>query len=133
MRFLHCVLVWSCAATTLCGCGNPESPSPAPGENNQCQSAELNPDNIILLDVRSADEYASGHLQGARNIPHDRIAEEIAAVVPDKTAKIILYCRSGRRAGTALKTLNSMGYENALNLGGLEDAQERLGLPVVKE
>jgi len=86
----------------------------------------------VLLDVRSADEFASGHLQGARNIPHDRIATEIVAAVPDKTAVVILYCRSGRRASTAMKTLQGLGYENVSNFGGLEDAQERLGLPVVK-
>ena len=75
----------------------------------------------------------SGYLKGARNIPHDRIGAEISAVVPDKSAQIILYCRSGRRAKTALETLRAMGYTNVSNYGGLEDAQERLGLPVVTE
>ena len=57
----------------------------------------------------------------------------VAAVAPDKSARIILYCRSGRRANTALETLRAMGYTNVSNYGGLEDAQERLGLPVVTE
>ena len=130
MKILNCMLLWACAAMTLYGCGGRSASAGNPAEE---EAAKVDPDSAVILDVRSGEEYASGHLRGARNIPHDRIAEEIAAVVPDKTAKIILYCRSGRRAGTALKTLNSMGYENALNLGGLEDAQERLGLPVVKE
>ena len=67
------------------------------------------------------------------HVDRDRIAGEIAALVPDKTALVILYCRSGRRADTALQTLRAMGYERLQNLGGLEDAQERLGLPVAKE
>ena len=69
-------------------------------------------------------------MQGARNIPNDRISEEIAIAVPDKATQIILYCRSGRRADTALKTMQAMGYENVVNFGGLEDAQIRLALPV---
>ena len=72
-------------------------------------------------------------MQGARNIPHDQIEAEIAAMVPDKSAQVILYCRSGRRAGTALNTMKAMGYGNVSNFGGLEDARERLGLPVEKE
>lgn len=130
MKFLRCILVWSFAAFALCGCGNSESP--APDDKAAGQPADLDPNTVILLDVRSAEEYASGHLQGARNIPHDRIVEEIASIVPDKAAVVVLYCRSGRRAGTALKALHELGYENVSNFGGLEDAQERLGLPVVK-
>jgi len=130
MRILHCMLLWSCAAAALCGCSNPDTP--ASDEKNAGQSLAFDLDKAVILDVRTADEYASGHLQGARNIPHDRIAGEIVAVVPDKAAQIILYCRSGRRAATALDALRGLGYENVSNFGGLEDAQERLGLPVVK-
>ena len=51
----------------------------------------------VLIDVRTPEEYASGHLQGALLLPVDRIAQEIAARVPDKHTPIRLYCRSGRR------------------------------------
>ena len=127
MKLLGYVLLCSCAAA-LCGCGSNESASePADGEVVQ---ADLN--NAVVLDVRSPDEYASGHLEGALNIPHDMISDGIAAAVPDKSMQIVLYCRSGRRAQTALKTMQDLGYENVLNLGGLEDAQERLKRAVVK-
>ena len=132
MKFLRFVVVWSCAAGAVCGCacGNSESiPDGATAE----QAAKPDLTKAILLDVRSPEEYASGYLQGALNIPHDRIGTEIASVVPDKAAQVILYCRSGRRANTALETLRAMGYENVSNFGGLEDAQERLGLPVITE
>ena len=131
MKVLRFILVWSCAAAAVCGCacGDSAAPDNTPAE----QPAKPDLSGIVLLDVRSPEEYASGYLQGARNIPHDRIAEEIAAAVPDKSAQVILYCRSGRRAGTALQTMQAMGYENVSNYGGLEDAQERLGLPVVTE
>ena len=131
MKLLRFVLVWSCATAAVCGCacGDTATPDNTPSE----QPARPDLSRIVLLDVRSPEEYAAGYLQGARNIPHDRIEEEIAAAVPDKSVQVILYCRSGRRAGTALQTMQAMGYENVSNYGGLEDAQERLGLPVVTE
>ena len=127
MKILRNILLCGCSAV-LCGCGNPGSAvSDAPA------NAQVAPDSFVLIDVRSAEEFASGHLQGAVNIPHDRIAEEIGAVAADKTARIILYCRSGRRADTALNALKAIGYENVSNYGGLEDAQMRLNLPVLSE
>ena len=133
MKLLQYAFVLSCAAAAFCGCacGNTESASNNGASAEQPVQIDLN--TAVLLDVRSPEEYASGYLQGALNIPHDRIEAEIAAVAPDKSAQVILYCRSGRRANTALETLRAMGYTNVSNYGGLEDAQERLGLPVVTE
>ena len=130
MKLLRFVLVWGCAAAAVCGCacsdaGNGTEVAPAN------ETAKLDMNSVVLLDVRSPEEYASGYLQGALNIPHDQIGAEIAAAVPDNSAQVILYCRSGRRANTALETLRAMGYQNVSNYGGLEDAQQRLGLPVV--
>ncbi len=134
MNFPRYALLWSCAVAALCacGCGNPDDGSAA-GEKPAEQPAATLQSGGVLLDVRSPEEFASGHLHGAVNIPHDRIAEKIAAAVPDKSAQVILYCRSGRRADTALKTMQAMGYGNVSNFGGLEDAQERLGLPEEKD
>ena len=129
MRLLRFVLVWSCTAAAVCGCACGNAENNSDGTHTE-QSAPIDMSSVILLDVRSPEEYASGYLQGALNIPHDQIEAEIAAVVPDKSAQVILYCRSGRRANTALETMRAMGYANVSNYGGLEDAQERLGLPV---
>ena len=131
MSFLRCSFLCACTAAAVCGCGNPDA-SVSNGKPAEQPAVTLQSGGV-LLDVRSPEEFASGHLRGAVNIPHDRIAEEIAAAVPDKSAQVILYCRSGRRANTALETLRAMGYTNVSNYGGLEDAQERLGLPVVTE
>ena len=75
----------------------------------------------IWIDVRSAEEFNSGHLQDSINIPHDQIIERIKAVSPDKDAPINLYCRSGRRAEVALTELKKAGYTNVTNHGGYED------------
>ena len=75
----------------------------------------------VWIDVRSAEEFNEGHLQGAVNVPHDQIASQIAHISPDKTAPVNLYCRSGRRAEAALQELNKMGYTNVTNHGGYQD------------
>ncbi|ELA09457.1 periplasmic protein [Moraxella macacae 0408225] len=75
----------------------------------------------IWIDVRTLDEFNSGHLQGAVNIPHENIGNRISDFVKDKNAPINLYCRSGRRAEIAKTTLTNMGYTNVTNHGGYED------------
>jgi phage shock protein E len=81
--------------------------------------------DAIWIDVRSVDEYQAGHVTQAVNIPHTEIGMRIGEVTDDKDAEIYVYCRSGRRSGIARETLMSMGYNNVINLGGLDDAQEK--------
>jgi phage shock protein E len=76
------------------------------------------------IDVRSVDEYESGHVEGAVNIPHTEIAERIAEVTGDKDDVIYVYCRSGRRSGIAQSVLEDAGFTNVVNIGGLSDAQD---------
>ena len=128
MKLLQYAFCLSCAAAAVCGCacGNTESASNNSASAEQPVQIDLN--TAILLDVRSPEEYASGYLQGARNIPHDQIGAEIAAVVPDKSAQVILYCRSGRRANTALETMRAMGYANVSNHRYVSDSHVGRGL-----
>lgn len=74
----------------------------------------------VLIDVRTADEFASGALPGATLIPHGDIATRIAEVAPDKNTPVVLYCRSGRRSGIAQDTLQSLGYTQVINAGGYD-------------
>ncbi|QKE63604.1 rhodanese-like domain-containing protein [Aquipseudomonas campi] len=76
--------------------------------------------DTVLIDVRSADEFASGALPGAQLIPHDQIGARIAAVVPDKNTPVVLYCRSGRRSSQAQDELRALGYTQVMNAGGYE-------------
>ena len=72
----------------------------------------------VLLDVRTPEEYAGGHIAGSRNLPLQvitRVEEEI----PDKTTPVFLYCQSGGRSRRAAAFLEKIGYENAVNIGGL--------------
>lgn len=70
----------------------------------------------IIIDVRSEQEYAEGHLNGAINIPLYRIKSETERIVEDKSKQIIVYCTSGVRSEKAQVILNSMGYMNVYNL-----------------
>lgn len=74
----------------------------------------------LLIDVRSADEFASGALPGAHNISHEQIAEQISRLAPDKSAPIVLYCRSGRRSGLAQDSLQALGYQQVINAGSID-------------
>lgn len=77
--------------------------------------------NIVLLDVRTKDEYEEKHIPGSLLIPVDVIEKEAASKLTDKNADIFVYCRSGRRSVTASEALVKMGYRNVYNLGGIID------------
>lgn len=75
----------------------------------------------LVIDVRTAEEYRQDHVQDALNIPYDEIASRIATVTSDRDASIVLYCRSGHRAGIAEQALRQMGYGRIENKGGLDN------------
>jgi len=74
-------------------------------------------DPPYVLDVRTANEYAEGHVPGAVNIPYDQLAARLGEL-PVVSDEILLYCRSGRRAELAEDTLRANGYENLRQLSG---------------
>ena len=76
-----------------------------------------------LIDVRSPEEFAEAHADGAVNIPVDEVSQKISEITQDHDADLYGYCRSGRRAGVAQQVLNGMGYRKVTNLGTLADAQ----------
>lgn len=80
----------------------------------------------VLIDVRTADEFAAGHLDGALNIDHQVIAQRIGMAGVAKDDEVILYCRSGRRSALAAETLKGMGFKRLKDYGGIEDARKKL-------
>ena len=76
----------------------------------------------ILLDVRSLDEFASGHIPGAVLFPHDNISERTCeTILPNKEQQIFVYCRSGRRSKIAAQKLIELKYANIIEIGGIND------------
>ena len=72
----------------------------------------------LLIDVRSPQEFADGHIPGAVNMPHDNINDYIADLEGHKDKPIIIYCRSGRRAQLAMKVLQDMDFSEVMHLEG---------------
>lgn len=75
----------------------------------------------LLVDVRSSEEFANGHLDNAVNIPHTRIGAELPMLEKNQEREIVLYCGSGKRAHMAKSTLETLGYEHVYNAGGYVD------------
>lgn len=75
----------------------------------------------VLLDVRTEQEYAEGHIPGALLIPNTELSEKAADLLPDKEQMILVYCRSGRRSAEAARTLADMGYTQVYDFGGIID------------
>jgi rhodanese-related sulfurtransferase len=69
-----------------------------------------------LVDVRTPEEFASGHVPGAINIPHDELPRRAAEIGPP-SAKVVLYCGTGRRSAIAMEALQKAGYASVYDLG----------------
>ena len=79
-------------------------------------------DEGVLVDTRTQEEFNSGYIPGAVLIPYDQMVSRIEEIAPDKSTPVLLYCRSGRRAGIAEEALKNAGYDKVHNLGGIKDA-----------
>jgi phage shock protein E len=103
---------------------DPFPPGPY-GDRDPALAQQLVDGGALLLDVRSAGEFAGGHLDGAVNIPHTQVDERLAEIREmqgqDPHRPIVLYCRSGHRAGLAKRELETAGFDRVTNLGGLAD------------
>jgi len=78
-------------------------------------------EKITVVDVRTAAEYAQGHIPGAISLPNESIGTEQPALLPDKSAEILVYCRSGHRSRLASEKLVAMGYTAIYDFGGIID------------
>lgn len=78
-------------------------------------------DQIIILDVRTEEEYHEGHIPQAMVIPNEMISTEPLEELPDKDQEILVYCRSGNRSAQAAKKLIKAGYTQVYDFGGMND------------
>ena len=76
-------------------------------------------EDVIILDVRTQEEYNEGHIENSVLLPVNDISSKAEEILTDKDAKILVYCRSGNRSATASKQLIKMGYTNVYNFGGI--------------
>ncbi len=86
------------------------------GKTSGADARKLVAEGAALVDVRSPGEYASGHIEGALNIPVDQIAQRAGEIGP-KERPVVLYCRSGARSASAAGTLRSLGFQRVEDIG----------------
>ncbi|HLB20793.1 MAG TPA: molybdopterin-synthase adenylyltransferase MoeB [Solirubrobacteraceae bacterium] len=88
-------------------------------EVDPAEVAELIDEGVTVVDVREADEYAVGHLPGAKHVPRSYLESRIEGVVPDRATQVILYCASGNRSAYGARTLEEeLGYEHVRSMTG---------------
>ena len=130
----------SVAFTPIATAGEPAAataaaPAPAAAVALMSQEALLehqssHPDHLFVLDVRTPQEYAEGHVPGAVNVPQEQLASRLAEVPKDKD--VVIYCRSGRRSALAADVLAANGYSRLSHLEGDMNAWVAKGRPVAK-
>jgi len=74
--------------------------------------------NLVILDVRTPEEFAAGHVPGAVNVVHDQVAARLPELATYKSKDVVVYCRSGRRSNLALEVLSANGFERLWHLEG---------------
>jgi rhodanese-related sulfurtransferase len=92
----------------------------------------INREKAVVIDVCESNEYAAGHVGGAKNIPLSQLEQKLPGVVKNKALPVILVCQSGARSGRAVGIAKKLGYEQAQSLGGGLGAWTKANLPVEK-
>ena len=82
---------------------------------------EMNNGDVTILDVRTEEEYNSGHIENSILITVDDIESKAEEILPNKDEKILVYCRSGNRSKKAADLLVKIGYTNVYDFGGIKD------------
>ena len=129
LRLGHASREWRCALVLVAvlfplACGADTTNDP--------QAAELVSAGAVIIDVRTPEEFAAGHLDGAVliDIKHPSFDAEITKL--DATASYIVYCRSGNRSAQAVDRMRAIGIENITDLGSLENASAQTGVAIVQ-
>ena len=76
---------------------------------------------VVVVDVRTWEEYDGGHIENAVLVPNESIGSEMPEALPDKEATLLIYCRSGRRSKDAAQKQLALGYQSVYDFGGVID------------
>ncbi len=135
MKFL--IDNWMLISLALVSGGGLVWPLIASGMNAGALSASaavqlINREKAVVIDVCEPEEFAAGHVGGAKNLPLGQFEEKLPATVKNKALPLILVCASGARANRAVAVAKKLGYEQAQALGGGLKAWKDANLPVEK-
>ena len=89
-------------------------------------------ESFVIVDVRTPAEFAQGHVPGAINIPVDQVTNRLSELANAKNKDVVLYCRSGKRAGQAAEVLKANGFNKLLHVEGDMPKWEAAKLPIEK-
>jgi rhodanese-related sulfurtransferase len=92
----------------------------------------INRERAVVVDVREPEEFAAGHMTGAKNVPLNQLEEKLGAAVKNKTVPLLLVCASGSRAQRAVAVAKKLGYEQAQAVAGGLKSWKEANLPVEK-
>lgn len=115
-------LAWAAVGAAV-GCTASSASQQSLPDDDPALAKRLVAEGALLLDVRSPEEFASGHIAGAAHIPIgelDRRLDEVAALAGGKDKPVVVYCRSGARSGRAKAMLLAEGYLQVTNLGSMD-------------
>ena len=116
------ILIVLCLFVFVVGCNSEEEINVYKNMTMEQAKTELDKDkSIILIDVRTLEEYNTGHITGSLSIPVETIMINNNKLPSDKNAKIFIYCQSGNRSKKASEKMVNLGYENVYNIGGIID------------
>ena len=108
-------------ALVMTGCAAPQASADSFRQISMEEAAAMMQaqEGYIILDVRTVQEYESGHIPGAICIPNETISDAEIPQLPDKDQLILVYCRSGNRSKQAAAKLARLGYKNIVEIGGI--------------
>lgn len=132
MSKLVMILCLSVLTLGLCGCGSAQSSETNGGKeqsmaafqrvsSDEAAKMMAEESGYLIVDVRTAKEFADGHIPHAINIPNESINTTPPKELPDKAQKIFVYCRSGSRSVQASEKLAGLGYTNIVEMGGINN------------
>ena len=123
LRGLIIMLVISLSLFGLTACGGENGKALTYEQITPQQAKEImdTQQDYIIIDARTQEEFAEGHIENAILIPEYEIANRAEKELPDKDALILVYCRSGRRSKIASEELVKLGYTNVKEFGGIID------------
>lgn len=112
----------------LCGCINKNTDLQSPvatAEYKKITAEEakdmMDDSTVIIVDVRTLEEYTESHIPGAVLVPNESISDTLPDQLPDTDAQILVYCRTGNRSAQAAKKLIAFGYMYVYDFGGIID------------
>lgn len=114
----HWAIVLMVVITMLSGCGKENT---SYKQISMAKAQTTFSEDIVLVDVRTKEEFEAGHIPNAINVPLDDILNENIETLEDKNQTYYIYCRSGNRSKQASEKLASLGYNAIIEIGGIID------------